>query len=427
MKNDWNEFKEYVNTGKHSPVPDHIWDNVKPYIPKAQNESGFFFIWFLSIMLLFSSLIFLTSNHRDSKLHSTDAISLINPSLNLENKASNTTEVKSQDEAFKNQHSEIQISNNFTSKNQWNKKSLVSNSSDLFSYTTTNLENTSTDEASILADQNIALEKRESFHVLSVSTPLAFPYTFDLHSIRLPSKNECYTFSKRPKNLFFIEAYAGPHFSPFSLSSVNAEFAENVKFRNASESSHIGISAGIRLGMQVGRFTFRIGGEYKSIYEKLKYQNNSDTDIIEVFKNSNLIRRDTIFGVRTVKIHNFHNLINLPISVGYDFQVGNHHFIPQVGISFNILARHKGALLDTLYRPQYFTSGNNPSNEIYKTQLGLSTFINLQYLVPITNKVSAYIEPGFEIFHSEFNKPAYPINQKYLSYKCNAGLRFNFY
>lgn len=249
---------------------------------------------------------------------------------------------------------------------------------------------------------------------------------FNKNLLNLSYGAECYSFSKKNRNIFFVELLAGPLYAPYTLHSDNPEEKNVARFRQNIEQSFPGLNAGIRAGLQRKKFSFRTGLDYSQIYELLSYKNPVDTNVIQVLLNGNPVRTDTLIGYRAIKIHNYHRLINIPLIAGYDFRVGKGKVTPMVGAEINILARHRGALLDRNVEPEYFTTGTNSQSELYKTQLGIDPVAAIQYSTPLQPGLWIFGEAAAKLLLSPMNKEAYPLEQKYMQFRMNAGVRYIF-
>ncbi|MEO6188985.1 MAG: hypothetical protein ABIO44_00070 [Saprospiraceae bacterium] len=446
MKKDWKDYLIEKNVYNNPVVPEYIWQNVKPHLPKPKSISRYFF-WILSLLFLVIASIgmnfFVSTQLNKSNLNSSPIVnkygslenknSLVNNSLNTPLETPSNPKENKLNTNLTNKTFVLNQNTNLKLRNSIQAQKNINNVDKIIS------KNTSTDiETIINSPINSSVERPANQKLKSLLTTTPSETNLltlrDINSLKLQSTNpkvtliasDCYSFSNKNRKSFFAEIYVGPMFAPYTLKATNPEKLALLNFRKTSESSQISSIAGLRLGMQINKFTIRTGIEFQSIYEQMHYNNSNYFDVIKVYKNDILIRLDTIYGKQIVKIHNYHNLFYLPISVGYDLRLGTGKITPQVGIGINLYSWHKGAVLDSVNLHRIFTTNKNTGFEIYKTQIGLSAFFNVQYLLPLYQRTNLFIEPGIQYYINPFNKNAYNIDQKYWSMNIKVGLKYNF-
>ncbi|HMW39054.1 MAG: hypothetical protein K1X68_07150 [Saprospiraceae bacterium] len=432
MNNDWHKYyQDRLNHDSLPEVPDYIWENVRPYIPVRKNDRPPLLIPIFTCGLLMGSLCYLlfAAPEKDGNQESLSNVTRTDVQFR-ENHASN----KNIDHAIIT--SLDRASATYTTKyNDFKKSSKTSQNFALTNSIVAPITTNNTDKDIINEEPDL---KERSAESMNQDRLINTAWLQASSNQRIASNNvkktllnlaygaECYSFSKKNRNIFFVELLAGPLYAPFTLHSDNPEEKNIARFRKNIEQSFPGLNAGIRAGMLRKKFSFRTGLDYSQIYELLSYKNPVDTNVIQVLLNGNPVRTDTLIGYRAIKIHNYHRLINIPLIAGYDFRVGKGKVTPMVGAEINILARHRGALLDRNVEPEYFTTGTNSQTELYKTQLGIDPVAAIQYSTPLQPGLWIFGEAAAKLLLSPMNKEAYPLEQKYMQFRMNAGVRYIF-
>lgn len=429
MKDEWlDEMKNKYH--EHLPeVPDYIWQNVRPYIPKPRKNRyllPFLFMGALATASIFTYVI-LNNNNNNRPTANINLANQIKTSDKIATEASNealaTTNIHS--DPFENNSISTQNKSeaNTTRKEQSYHTSIKSTSKTILDPEILIIDNYST---AIIPNLSLSNSKELiEFNTLNAQ-PITMPVSRSVN-IRptIKYKTECYSFGNKNKSYFFIEAYSGINYSPYDLYNNSTELSDLLKNRKETETSQISYLGGIRFGIERQNLSLRAGVDFTSIYEKMSFSNPSDFRIVNVYnKDSILLRTDTLYGFRKVKIHNYHNLLSIPITVAYSFRLGSHKIVPQIGIGLNLYSQHKGAIIDSFKNPVYFTSGVNNNAEIYKTKIGLFGIFNIQYSIPLLNRLSLFAEPGIILYFKPFNQTNYPIDQKYIGTNLKLGLKY---
>lgn len=443
MKQSWLDYIRNMENSKQTHVPEYIWENVKQHIPQPKKSRRIIpFFWvLLSLGFLGAIGIFFFANQntnstRNSQSELFNNNGLLSKEMNKDNNSEtvglnsekkvteiqNTNEVNRTSKAGKSKNF---VNNNFKSNTlsdgQFRTKENklepieVSQSSDLMQ-----------DESSIQAIEEVQSERGEiNLHTIEPKIPglivkneeRNIPLAFN------SNLSDCYDFRNRVNPIYYVEAYVGPQYSPFSLQSRSIDYDSFLKRRKTSESSHISGVAGIRIGIDIKNINIKVGLEYQKIYEQLNFSNGNDTQIVNVINNGQLFRTDTITGKRIIQIHNAHNLLSLPVSVGYRIDIGRQGLVINGGVAFSLNAKHTGALLDSISRPSYF---NTSSNSQFKTNVGMSPFVSLQWIGNLMGNINYFIEPTFQVYLSPFNHKINPIDQKYQNFNLKLGLQYSF-
>lgn len=432
MINDWhNYYQDRLKNESLPEVPDHIWKNVRPYIPVRKKDRIPLLIPILTGGLLVGSICYLlfsvpTTNRENKSLSHATLTDVQCKENHASDHEINQPSAPSQGHAS----ASYAIKNNeFKTSSKTKPFFALTNS-----ITAPNApENTAKDL--IKEETNLTARSSDSVHqhrslttewLQSSANQLILSNNFKIPLSSLSYGAECYSFNKKNRNTFFVELLAGPIYAPYTLHSDNPEEKNLARFRQNIEQSFPGLNAGIRVGLQRRKFSFRTGLDYSQIYELLRYKNPVDTNVIQVLLNGNPVRTDTLIGYRAIKIHNYHRLINIPLIAGYDFRAGKGKLTPMLGAEVNVLATHRGALLDRNVEPEYFTTGSNSQAELYKTQLGIDPVAAIQYSTPLQPGLWIFGEAAAKLLLSPMNKEAYPLEQKYMQFRINAGVRYIF-
>ncbi|NOT36645.1 MAG: hypothetical protein HOP11_04650 [Saprospiraceae bacterium] len=433
-KTTWTDHIRDMENTKTPKVPERIWENVIPHLPKGEKRNRKP-IWLFFPLLLGAGMVayyFYNSNPLDDKkgIQNSQNVSSVSTienetkeltSLNL----SNTKESESKNINVEKNQSEIKISKKLNSaKNHRSQDHLMQENKNIESASIQNqivvktVSHNNIDNRSI-ANNSIEQESEASLNVLPTKVTSLLSYSNV--SLDLPLKGECYDFNGRRKAKFSVDVYAGPQYSPFTFSTNVAEYNYLKLLREDTESEKVSMLAGVRIGIQNKKWNVKAGLEYQNIYYQLNYFNGNDTIINTRTINGTIVVTDTVFGRRTIKHHNNHHMFNLPISIGYQVNRKENSIQFNVGASLNLFMRSNGAVLDPLLRPAQF---NSPLN-IYKSAVGISPFFNIQWSGPIMHNLRYYVEPQIQL-HPTFTNSSYSLDQKFSSYQLKFGLQYLF-
>ncbi len=329
MNDEWmNKIKNMADLN-HELVPEYIWENVKPHLPKKR-RTPFWMFPLLASGILLSTWMYTRSVKSDALLEKTvpinvetvpaptKALAEISKTLNVHsNQKNHTNHLKTNSNS--KQLSKVNPSPN----NEVNPINKIEDSPSIWSKSNDPiarpmeplLADEANEERSFLANQSdiIPAEILESKSISLLDIP-----AFQLFKGGV----NCYSFSGGGRPWLGLEVYAGPGYNPFSLSENASETSAYIAARKNTESSQLSFVAGIRAAYHKKNWTVRAGLMYQQIYEQFNYENNNDYRIVAVYQDSILVRLDTILGTRIIKTHNFHRMIHLPLSISYGVRIG---------------------------------------------------------------------------------------------------------
>lgn len=430
-KTTWTDYIKNMENAKSPKVPEHIWENVKPHLPQP-NKGNRRFLWlFLPLLLVSSGIVshYLWNENtstatkqnfqnnlttQESKTHISSSAENSNIDLSVKSSESATTHSSNLADNSTNRSeinkSTFQKSENRKDKNYKASSSIVADKTinsnmDQFENTTTTI---------VVKNQTTFL--LENLNKLQLQN-LEFQSN---NKLNIPKLGDCYDFKGSSKAKFSVEIYAGPQYSPFSFKAFGEEYRPIQVQREETESPRASFLVGIRSGLSIQNWHLKAGLEYQNIYYQLNYENASDTIITRIL-NGGVIRNDTVFGKRIIKNHNFHRLLSVPISIGYQHKIREHALQLSGGVSVNLFMKSQGAVLNQAFRPVRF----NDSLNIYRPSVGVSPFINLQWSGPIMHNIRYFVEPQFQ-WNQSFTKSNYALQHKFTSWQLKLGLQYLF-
>ncbi|MBK9222802.1 MAG: hypothetical protein IPO16_11890 [Saprospiraceae bacterium] len=433
MKPNWTEYIRKIANEHSTQVPDQIWDNVKLHLPKKEPRNRMFILFLL--LLIMAAISIFAYQRKYTPILNSDKNIVSNEKLSSTIPLNNKPKSLDPEQNLKLKN-ENRIQNNTllhsrkTNKSIFEKESSKSLNSKIRGNFSNDPLNTNTPEVPSTFINHEQIQTLQTFPIQnSISTLPGIlinehphPNIAFEHLPSLKSKTDCYNFNKDNKQFVSFETYVGPAYSPYKLTNTHSDLSLYINKRKASENSMISVMAGIRLGYHRANFAVKTGLEYHRIYEQFNYRNPNETKIVYVYKDTHLVSIDTIPGERILKIHNYHSLLNIPFSIAYKYKWNKMTISLEPGFGINILAKHKGSILDTNNQPALFTTGSLSGFEIYKKRIGTFAFLNLQVAAPLNKKLLCFVEPGFIYYFNSFTESSYPLEQKYISANLKIGI-----
>ncbi|MEP7197945.1 MAG: hypothetical protein ABI851_15610 [Saprospiraceae bacterium] len=439
MKQSWLDYIRNMENTKQTQVPDRIWQNVKLHIPQAKKSKRIIPFYWLFLFLGGAGTVGLII----SKSNSNNSITV---NINQEShQVLNQKKSEVVNNEINTNHDELNLSKTYDEKSNLELKSINNSETKKVNFQKVPnrfkqiVESSKPDDSNLnelqISEQSISevsiseqsnQEFREIENIIPLDIRIQIPILLNntnKHILPKVEIGECYDFRKRIKPSFYCEAYLGPQYSPFTLKSSSPDDDQFLNRRESTEKSQVSALGGVRIGMNIKDFHIKAGLEVQSIYEKLNFTNGNDTQIVNVIVNGNLIRTDTVSGKRIIKFHNFHSLLSVPVSLGYQINLNNQQLLFNAGVAFNLYAWHKGALLDTINRPSYF---NSSVSSQYNSKVGLAPFASIQWISPISHNLNFFVEPSIQIYLSRFTSKINPIEQRYKNINLKLGLQYSF-
>ena len=120
-------------------------------------------------------------------------------------------------------------------------------------------------------------------------------------------------------------------------------------------------------------------------------------------------------------IYNYYAFVDIPLLIGYNFDIKNVKMEVDCGVSYNIAFVRKGQILGQEGYPVDIGQENN----IFKANTGISLLSGIKVFVPFKNK-EFYIEPNVKYNLDPVTASSYPVEQRYFNYGIKTGYRMVF-
>lgn len=402
MKHWLDEIKQR-ELAKKAEVPSQLWQSLIPHLPKAKNKNNY---WLILLM----SGIFVGGIGAALMVYQNNSISEITANGAYKNTVDKTESVSGN--SIELEQSEVKNSINTLKPIKYNtgnrmQKKTQEVTAPIESTPLVSLESQEQPNEIRRADEVSTLERKKG------------DLTFDKVKLNLGDPIDCYDFANKKKPKYFLEIYVGPLYGFQRLKASQAEVSEWKNRREDTESNRLSYLAGIRTGVMYRNLIFKVGFEYQQLYGQLNYEKSRDTQIINVIQNNVLVRTDTITGRTVAKIHNYHRVYQIPISIGYTRRINNNSISLHLGAAFNLRTTHKGGILDGNNTFQRF----NEPLEVYKSRIGISPFVSAQWTGKWKPRINYFIEPSVQ-FYPKMNVSNFPIREKNISPNLKFGLQF---
>jgi|JI10StandDraft_1071094.scaffolds.fasta_scaffold04061_10 hypothetical protein len=433
MTNNWLDIIKEKFYFQEKKVPEQIWLNVQKNLPKKKQRRGFFIpIFYLSIFFIAGYSVSRYMQKENSLVFDHNLYDRKNFELNERAYQSNLIPIKNQ---VKEEDQSIIFDelSNVSKIELKNKKLILASKSD--SGHTTLKQNYNTgipkfknkdlfDER--ITGKNTNTQPGEELTKLEFLPPRASELVIQSeYDIRKNTHTECFNFKRKNARKLSLEIYAGPGYNPYKLITKSEHSEGFLQKRLDSEKSMISGIAGIRAVFSFSQFAIRAGVEYQHIYEQFKYRNSNDYKVVQVYKDSQLIRIDTLFGSRYLRINNYHRMIHIPISFAYEFRRENIWYSVQPGIGINIWSNHRGIIYDSFLRPTSVQTASTTGQDVFKTRVGAFAFLNFQVSKSISPDIKIFMEPGIIYFMNTFTNRDFSLDQRYVSYHIKLGINYN--
>jgi hypothetical protein len=132
-----------------------------------------------------------------------------------------------------------------------------------------------------------------------------------------------------------------------------------------------------------------------------------------------------IDGTLVKKIHNTYRYVDIPLLVGYEMRLGRNIVMLNVGPVFNLTHTHEGQILDSMLHPRSITPGSPGAIDIYKTNVGMSIYLGAGILFPLSDRLSALIEPSYLYRLNPVTLNSYELKEKRHYASMNLGIRYH--
>ncbi len=259
---------------------------------------------------------------------------------------------------------------------------------------------------------------------------LLLPRKANTKKFRLKNDGLCYG-DDSPDHHFTTELYLNVGGTIKHLSSKIGDEQSYIQKRQDSETSLINLGFGGRMSYILKRdFVFKVGFDYYQLNEKFVNKNSSTRIIILI----DTIQTD--MGPKVVtstyqengftvnRYQNKYKMIDLPVSMGYQFRQKN--FLLQVngGASMNLTFIQEGKIVNNLGTPISIDRFDPNNSDVFKTNLGVSLFGSVQLQVPLSKSNYFFVEPTIRYTLNDITRPSYGINQKLTMVGSQFGIGF---
>ena len=245
---------------------------------------------------------------------------------------------------------------------------------------------------------------------------------------RKEQTGQCYDFSEN-RRAWLLEGYAGPLFARKVLETAGNPEQEAYRDRRlATEGPGWGFNLGGRAAYLFSeKYLLSVGLDYQQFAEVFEYADPSSIEYIikQVLDvSTNTWKIDTIdinFGEERTRVINRFGLLDVPLSMGYEWRTGRMGLRLQGGAAANLFFWKRGAVLDPQTgAPGYFTPGKG-SQSVFRLRAGLSWQAGMQWFWHIAPKTSVVVEPAFRQQLTPLNQVAYPLEQRYQNWSLRIG------
>jgi hypothetical protein len=256
------------------------------------------------------------------------------------------------------------------------------------------------------------------------------------HRLRSKTLGDCF---EGPPSRFMI-GFNGSLDFPFRSihGSAGQDLGDYIRERNATKSEFLSFSSGIQFGYfhPSGLFA-RAGMQYSQINERFLYVKENviriQTQItIDTMINSDgsyTIHRDTsiveVMGREEFKTSNRFSMLDIPLILGYSFDLRKLSLELNAGVIFNVLSRTGGRILNSDMVPSYY-GFKDPQYLPYRNHYGLSIYGSLTILSNFYGHNQLFVEPNFRYYFKSFTRADYPLRQNYVVVGLSTGVRYYF-
>lgn len=252
-------------------------------------------------------------------------------------------------------------------------------------------------------------------------------------------QNKGFQFKRNKGGRFSISMEIGYNISWKSLSS-DPGFDNYKKYREDNEKPTSNLAYGIRFNYQYKNWILSTGVDYTTIGEELNYNINStiidpdagyyNTDTIwAIMSNDEFILKRIIIGYDRTWVDEYkdvnymiddvnrYSYIEIPISVGYKFNIQKFSIIPSSGVSLGFLYDAKGKL--PVMNSEGFVEFDKESGYLNHSVTNINFDLQLEYY--ITPNYGIYIKPYYKQGLKSVYKN-YPLSGKYKSTGVKFGI-----
>lgn len=226
---------------------------------------------------------------------------------------------------------------------------------------------------------------------------------------------------------FFVDAYYAPELAKRSFSVSDPNMLSYAEKRANTEKPILSYTAGFRGSVVFSNgLAFRTGLQYSNNSERFDYVKETVTITIErKDKDGNVIGIETQVNEIMDQSYNHFKSFDIPFILGYEKDLKDFILSLNGGIGFNLSTRHSGKIYQADQKTIYnLNDSGEGSNIIYKTKAGLSFISSLGLNYKYNERIMLMLEPSARFYLNSITEEAYPVQQKYVFFGLNVGLRY---
>lgn len=226
---------------------------------------------------------------------------------------------------------------------------------------------------------------------------------------------------------FFVDAYYAPELAKRSFSVSDPAMLDYAEKRANTEKPILSYTAGVRGSVVFSNgLAFRTGLQYSNNSERFDYVKETLTITYE--------RKDkdgNVIGIETKEIeimdqsYNHFKSFDIPFILGYEKDLKDFILSVNGGIGFNLSTKHSGKIYKEDQKALYnLSSPGEGSDQIYKTKAGLSFITSVGLNYKYNERIMLMLEPSARLYFNSITEDSYPVQQKYVFFGLNVGLRY---
>lgn len=250
----------------------------------------------------------------------------------------------------------------------------------------------------------------------------------------LPGLNDCYDFTERWW-AWGLDVYGGMHYTHKALSSNgdNGELDNYIEARKDTESALEAFEFGVALNLMHRKgFVASVGFNYSQINEEFNYlRTRRETMFDSVVVRINIDSTGQVDSIRDwrpvtiqyseqVITYNSFRMIDIPVGLGYQFTSGKMVFEIQAGAMLNLAFIKEGEILSSGLDVMEI------DDTTFKTSVGLSGWLGVKALYPVSRRWSVYAEPIARFNVVPVTVDGYELTQRYNRFGLRVGARMVF-
>ncbi|MEP6793126.1 MAG: hypothetical protein ABJB16_02285 [Saprospiraceae bacterium] len=435
---DQNPFKEKLYTYT-LPVKEDIWNHVEANLPAKRRRLPFLWLALASFLFIGASVLGVTLLHKP--------LIPVTPKENksIEDIKNSSTPIA--ENTITSRISEQPINETLTNKKLNTTNTTTTKTQQRNPYQKA-LSHTSNHQPSIVSADAIQFDSRaetnsyrkEMAVVNSLNTLDFNPLSLEESAFKMAKIKpdpSCYKFrGKNGKNAISVDVFAGLGFATRKYDATEGATSPYATARNQTEKSKYVWGAGARINLNLKQgFAVRLGISLEQIGDIFNYTDasatQSTTQIDSFFAaDGTFLRADTnrvlIFGKLIKKIHNRYTHLDIPLLLSYELPMGRSTLMINAGPVLNLTSSVRGQILDPTLNPVHITAGEPDELKAYKNNLGLSLYLGAGALFPLTDNISAMVEPRLLYRINPVTLDSYPLKEHRSTACLNLGIRYHF-